>query len=654
MDINSSRISQSVKVNNTSSTQQVISNESTSKTRVSQSKGQQPNTLAQKKNQDEITKNISEKFEAGIQEDNEIPVIRYSAKPLTSQAQVLLMISRIQGISHEIDANKLANSLEIFAAQSEAKIKKATELSNELDKLNDSFDKQNEYVDKCKGDFDSAFEKEKKASLALGDARYILEDNIDRLNRFINMVNPPASALQIEVAEKNVADAQQAYDDAEQVYNDANKSRIEAATILTVAGNDLQKIVTTINQKTAEMNRLYGNVFIPSSSVKTAVEQSEQALTRTAIMIQLITEFIMKMDKVASDKLQNDLKINAIQMRSRQEEMTRKSDEYEEKVRKAEEMQKIMGIVGKALGALAMLIGAITSVFGGAGIALMAVGLALMTTDVILEAATGESLTGMIMEPIMEHVFMPLMEIIGDIVDEIFEYTPLGALLKAIDEATGADMMDTIHTVVSAVIAIAIIVAIAYFAKSAGKILIEKMSKMLTTAVIEAIKKAIQKIISKMIPQILKNVAKSGGAAINQIMKAMAKQITQVMQKSSQQITKNMPNAIKNSSSTMMQNLAKINANHLAMVRVGVDVSNGVTQSVMNMNIANIQLEASKALASVELANTDMQILRDTLSSVISRFTQEQELSRGMVEDLSVNLMNMHSSGQFVLRNMKA
>ncbi|MGL9735999.1 MAG: hypothetical protein ACR5LF_11570 [Symbiopectobacterium sp.] len=66
------------------------------------------------------------------------------------------------------------------------------------------------------------------------------------------------------------------------------------------------------------------------------------------------------------------------------------------------------------------------------------------------------------------------MNILSDIITQVFDKTLLGLLLNAIDKATGANMMDTIHMVVTASVTIAAIVAISLVAKTVSKFMIEK------------------------------------------------------------------------------------------------------------------------------------------------------------------------------------
>ena len=90
------------------------------------------------------------------------------------------------------------------------------------------------------------------------------------------------------------------------------------------------------------------------------------------------------------------------------------------------------------------------------------------------------------------------------------------------------------------------------------------------------------------------------------------------------------------------------------MARVGITTANSVVQSAMNINIANIRLEASKTLAEFQMANTDIKILRDLLDTIITRFKQDQGQVQSIGLMLSDTLQNQNAASNFVTRNMKA
>lgn len=604
------------------------------KTHISSAEGSRINFLAQQKSMDDIATGVSDELAREVEADNDWPVLRQSTAKLTNKSHILLTMLRYQSASNSMNESMLANAAAVFNAQANANIHKAQELSAELDKLQEEFDTQSGVINNMQDAFDSA-------KLDWGKANSKLNDAQNMLNNLLN--DPDAQSDDIQRAQAIVNEARQALTQASQALSAAEHNLDKA-----IDGG--QKILNNINAKTAEMNAKYGNVQLRNPAAATAEQQSEQALTRTAIMIQLITEFIMKMDDIASEKLQNDLEINKIQTQARQAEMKRKSDEYEEQVRKAEEAQKTAGCIGKILGGLAMAFGAITTIFGGAGAALMAVGITLMVADPVVEAITGQSLTGMVMDPLMEHVLMPLMNVLGDIIGEIFDKTPLGLLLNAIDKAAGTNMMDTVRTVVTAAVAIAVIVAVAFVAKSAAKFLIEKMSQAMTSAIVQIVKEAIAKAINKLIPTLVKNSVQQGSAAA----RAVAAQVSKSIQNVTQSVTKNVNGFLQGSESTVLNSLSKINMNHIMMANVGLNSSNGIIQSGMNINIASIQLEAQKALADFQLAQTDLKILSDIITSYLSRFKQEQEQVQRMGLTLSDMLQNQAMAGASVIKNMKA
>lgn len=634
-----------------------ISDAAVAKTHVSPAKGQLINQLAQQSAQDAIIHGATEQYEAVENFQLEQPVIRSADRPLTSKAQMLLLMGKYQAITNNMDDAQRASVLAIFVTQSEARILKARELSEYIDSLHKQFDELDAELNSALGEELDATNKVVTAERQLSGAQKALADLLLQLG----VTDPDDPTVQDDPA---VTQAKQDVNDAQEGVNRALARQDAARTAVEQARVVLQGVLNDINTNTADMNKVFGDLAIPPKGnvmFSNAAEQSEKALTRTAMMIMIITEFIMKMDEAASDKLKNDLELNKIQQQARQAEMKRKSDEYEQQLKKAEEAQKMAGCIGKILGGVAIALGAVTTVFGGAGVALMAVGVALMVADPIVAALTGQSLTERLMNPIMEHVFMPLMNILGDIVTELFDKTPLGLLLNAIDRATGANMMDTIHTVVTAAVTIAAIVAIAFVAKSAAKFMIEKMTQALTSAIMQSIKQALAQAMNKMIPQIVNQTMRQSGAALSRATQAAVRQVGKVTKEInkklddvSERVSKNIMSVLKTDDPQAVRNLGKIALNRVDMLKTGVQTSMPIVQGGMNINIANIRLNAAKSLAAVDMASVDMTILRDLLSTILTRFKQEQELTQAMNISLSNAMKNSADAHRFIVRNIQA
>lgn len=634
-----------------------ISEAAVAKTHISQARGQLINQLAQKGAQDAIVQGATEQFSADASAQLEQPMIRSSDRPLTNKAQMLLMMGKYQAITNSMDDAQRASFLAIFATQSEARILKARELSEHIDSLHKQFDGLETELNSALSQEGEATGRVTTAERQLSDAQKALADLLQQLG----VSDPDDPSIQDEPgvmqAKRDVADAQETLHRA---LAGQQTARLAVEQIRVA----MQGVLDNINADTAEMNKRFAELDIPPKGnvmFSNAVEQSEKALTRTAMMIMIITEFIMKMEEAASEKLQNDLELNKIQQLARQTEMKRKSDEYEQQVKKAEDAQKMAGCIGKILGGVAIALGAVTTVFGGAGVALMAVGIALMVADPIAAALTGQSLTERLMNPLMEHVFMPLMNVLGDIVTALFDMTPLGLLLNAIDKATGANMMDTIHMVVTAAVTIAAIVAIALVAKSSAKFMIEKMTQALTSAIMQSIKQALAQAMNKVIPQVVNQTLKQGGAAVSRATQAAVRQVGKVtkdinkkLDDISERVSKNIAHILKPDDPQAVRNLGKIAINRIDMLKTGVQTSMPIVQSGMNINIANLRLNAAKALAAVDMASVDMSILRDLLKTILARFKHEQELTQVMNISLSNAMKNSADAHRFIVRNIQA
>ncbi|WP_440864928.1 type III secretion system translocon subunit SctE [Symbiopectobacterium purcellii] len=633
-----------------------VSEAISTKTHISQVKGKAIDQLAQQRAREMIADDVSAQTASATSENVELPAIRQST-PLTSKAQMLFLMAQYQDITNGMDATQRANALAVFLTQSEARLDKARELSADLDALHQTFDGLEAEFNEAQKGVDGATDDVTQAQRKLDEAQKSLDELLEQLG--VTDPDDPSLADNPDVtqAKKDITDAQKALGHAQSTLSDA---RAVAEQKLAA----MQRVLNDINTNTAEMNKKYNDVDLTSKGSvvsSNSLAQSEKALTKTAVMIMLITEFIMKMEEASAEKLKNDLELNRIQTKARQAEMQRKSDKYEEQVRKAEEAQKMSSCVGKILGGLAIALGAITTVFGGGGLALMAVGIALMVADPIVAAITGKSLTEMVMNPLMEHVFMPLMNILGDIITQIFDKTPLGLLLNDIDKATGANMMDTIHMVVTAAVSIAAMVVISLVAKTAAKFMIEKMSQAMTSAIMQSIKQAITRVINKIMPQMVNNSMRQGSAALSRSMQSVIKQVGKVTQeinkkldKISDKVNANVMKILRSNDPEDAKRLGNIALKRLEMLENGVQTAMPVVQSGMSINISNIRLQATKAIADFNLAAMDVSILRDLISKILTNYEEDSKASQSVNMTLSDMLSSKANTGKSVVRNIRA
>lgn len=622
------------------------------KTKLSTTFAAEIDKAAQQQLGEEIANSVSESYGQESLFERAAPDIRTPAGTLTNNAKVLMHLVQFGALSSELDSQKLRNALTALVAASEISAQKAQAMTDALDELNKEYDG---YM----AELESAVTAETAAEGAVQSAAERVAVAKKQLATLLDSLGA-ASADDPAIADNpEVAKAVEQLQLAEQALQNAHKTHDAAKTLVLTLRDKAQVVLNSINAKTREINELVENAPSSNSNISTQ-SQAEQALNRTAMMILLISTFIEKMDESSAEKLKNDLKLNRAQLQARQNEMTKKSQEYEEQVRKAEDLQKTMGCIGKILGGIVTVIGAATSIFGGAGLGLMAFGLALTAGDLLMEKLTGESLTSTILNPFMEHVITPLMDALGPLIEKIFDYSGLGLLLNAIDKATGANMMDTIHGVVKAAVAIAAIVALAMVAKSVAKFLIEKMTKAMSSAIMKTIKDQIQKVMQKIIPQIVKKIASSLKSSFTKLAQSTAKQanaikkkVSEKMDVLSEKVNKFLFDILKPGSPEALKNLKNITLKRIEMLNNGLVFSNAATSAISNICVANIQAKAYKAIAEFNMAMTDAEILRDLLATLLEKFTESQKELNVVAKMLSEQIEHRRQTGKYVAHQLQ-
>lgn len=580
-----------------------------SKTHVNTNSATELNQIAQREYRQQLSDSLDVNMNADG-EDTEMPIIRSPQRNLNNAAQVLLIMATLSKNISETNIEKLNSRLAILNAQSQARSKTANEYSGELDKLEAKWDAVNEEYKGLELASTEAEEALNTAKNQYDTAKKQLENLLQKYDE-----NSP----EVIQAKTTLTDAQKAVDTAQ-------KKRDSAVVRQEAKLGELSNLTTTINAKLDAIEAKYADGITEYASTRTLSQQQQDTLTRTGAMVLILAEFITQMSENATEKLKNDMDTFRIQADARQKEMTRKSDEYKEQVRKAEEAQKMAGCIGKILGGLAIAFGAITSVFGGGGLAVMAVGMALMAADTVMEKLTGQSLTGMLLNPIMEKVLMPLLQIIGDIVGKLLENSLLGVLLNALDKATGMDITSMVKGLATAAVTIALVMALAYVAKSAGKMLMEKMSGTIASAVMQSVKKAIIDAVRKIVPQSLKTAGRQGKELLSQISNSLDKIATHPR---------------------MMKAMTWSNRAQWA-----TETANSGVQLYASLKMSEFQIKMAKAMNDFNTAQVDLDILKDGLQKAMNQYSQISEIGSDMSSMLSDALENRQKAAHTIASNI--
>lgn len=386
------------------------------------------------------------------------------------------------------------------------------------------------------------------------------------------------------------------YAQAEAAVEQAGKEATEAKEALDKATDATVKAGTDAKAKAEKADNILTKFQgTANAASQNQVSQGEQDnLSNVARLTMLMAMFIEIVGKNTEESLQNDLALfNALQ-EGRQAEMEKKSAEFQEETRKAEETNRIMGCIGKVLGALLTIVSVVAAVFtGGASLALAAVGLAVMVADEIVKAATGVSFIQQALNPIMEHVLKPLMELIGKAITKALE--GLG-----VDKKTAEMAGSIVGAIVAAIAMVAVIVVVAVVGKGAAAKLGNALSKMMGET------------IKKLVPNVLKQLAQNGSKLFTQGMQRITSGLGNVGSKMGLQT-----NALSK----------ELVGNTLNKVALGMEVTNTAAQSAGGVAEGVFIKNASEALADFMLARFAMDQIQQWLKQSVEIFGENQKVT---------------------------
>lgn len=328
-------------------------------------------------------------------------------------------------------------------------------------------------------------------------------------------------------------------------------------------------------------------------------------LNSIARFTMLLSVFIELVGKNNEESLKNDMALFRALQESRQEEMLRKSEEYQEETRKAEVLNRTMGCVGKVVGALLTVASVVAAAFtGGAALGLAAASLALILADGIVKATTGTSFIQEALNPVLQHMLKPLMDIIGKAVAEILK--GLG-----MDRETAEMAGNILGAIVAAVASVVVIMGVAILGKGA----VSKLGHVLKKMMDEAIK--------KLLPDALKQAMQNGSRILSHGMQRLA--------------------------GTPGSRAVLLNKTVL-----GVSGANTAAQSGATVAEGVFLKKASDAFAGFTLSRFSGEQLRQWLKQAVDTFGDNNKMALELQKTLSSVIRQHADTSRFVLRQIRA
>ncbi|ECH9656961.1 type III secretion system needle tip complex protein [Salmonella enterica] len=516
---------------------------------------------------------------------------------LSSEGQLTLLLGKLMTLLGDVSLSQLESRLAVWQAMIESQKAMGLQVSKEFqaalgeaEKATDIYEESIKKMDTAKSVYDTAAKKLTQAQ-----------------NKLQSMDPSDPGYAKAEAAEgqarKEAKDAKTAFDKAKKA---ADLAGTDAKTKTEQADNILTKFQGTTN--------------VVASQTEVAKGEKDN-LSNVARLTMLMAMFIEIVGKNNEEGLQNDLALfNALQ-EGRQAEMEKKSAEFQEETRKAEETNRIMGCIGKVLGALLTIVSVVAAVFtGGASLALAAVGLAVMVADEIVKAATGVSFIQQALNPIMEHVLKPLMELIGKAITKALE--GLG-----VDKKTAEMAGSIVGAIVAAIAMVAVIVVVAVVGKGAAAKLGNALSKMMGET------------IKKLVPNVLKQLAQNGSKLFTQGMQRITSGLGNVGSKMGLQT-----NALSK----------ELVGNTLNKVALGMEVTNTAAQSAGGVAEGVFIKNASEAIADFTLARFAMDQIQQWLKQSVEIFGENQKVTAELQKVMSSAVQQNADASRFILRQSRA
>jgi len=318
------------------------------------------------------------------------------------------------------------------------------------------------------------------------------------------------------------------------------------------------------------------------------------------------------------DELESKQKIFDEMQKAREANLREKSEAYQQEVRKAEEMQKIMGCVGKVVGWIVTAVSfAAAVVTGGASLALAAVGLALAVGDQICEAATGVSFLDKVMQPIMDHILKPVMNLISLMITN--------ALVECGIERKAAELTGAVLGAVLSGIALVV-------AAFAGASLLQNVAKKVIQSMTKSLGGLMEKSFGRMLARL---VEKSGLTALGARTTSAIGRMRKAIGAGSTEDALLMANRVEKWGAALGA------ANQVALA--AGDVAVGIERS-----------KAMHLLADVKEVMYDAKLLGNLLKQAVDTFAQHNKMLAKLMQNMSDACQVEAATGKLVLRNVRA
>lgn len=522
---------------------------------------------------------------------------------LTASARMTSLLGKMNQLTGDATLQKMVEQLKIYNAQLEGHSQAYRALADQLENDAQRWADDSDALSQAQKRADGLKQQVAVATDTYTDAQKTLQFLQNQADQELqeNGVLSPELSKKIEEAKSAVTEAFNRKAQSVAQYEDVLKNQLEPARLAEAASRAL------LENTKQKAQTLMGAVPAQQISViEYKRKQQNEGAKSLCYLLAIIAELI---NKSASEDLQASSALKQKLAEAAAKDAEKKAREYEIEQRKAEDMQKTMGCIGKILGWALTIVGFAAAIFtGGTSLALAAVGLALTAGDAIYQAITGESFIEQAMQPFMENVVKPLMELLAKYYSFILE--SLG-----VDKETAA----MISEIMGAITAVVLLIAAAMVA---GSLISKLADKLASTAIVQSTKEAAKRMLQKMMDNAVGRLIMSWGSTA-------ARSI-----------------AVQNIKSARLINITQQSQNAAMTANVAI-------QTGMDIAVAGTKVEAEKLRAKMLEDLALQSVLNTLLDRMVESFTHRIEATNAIIENMAVVAENQMQAGKYITRKMQ-
>lgn len=328
----------------------------------------------------------------------------------SSFAEMTALLRKVSQLAAESSQEKMMSKLQAFNAMIGGATLSYKNLAADIETLGLDWGTHSDALSAAKTHAGLLKSETVKAQSILDDAQYLLND----LHTQAETQDPISPSLQEKLLEANNRVIATQSNLNSTIFNYQKYVTKVLDPVLKLESLSRSVLNTTIEQAKS----LIGSLTVQQQNViRNRHQESEEEVKSLTFLIAL-------MSKLINQNAGEDLKATALLKQQLSEaaakDAVKQAQEYEKQVRKSEELQQTMGCIGKILGWVITVVSVAAAAFtGGASLVFATVGLALMLGDEINQAVNGHSFLQEAMQPIMESIIQPLMNILADAFTEI-------------------------------------------------------------------------------------------------------------------------------------------------------------------------------------------------------------------------------------------